>query len=271
MSYTPGTLFRAHVADKSKHYTALLLKNGAVLELKNPDTGVKSTFDSFDHWRASHPDCTLEIDASKSSGIVDGSDTHGFNYPAEKHKAYYFIQWVYSIVVELAPHLLTSEELRSAYNSMVDLCNKHKSELCHWYGDFKGMDRYSVMISNKYSWKREWEGYPGYFYYENRSYNNTRDSKYYSATEYTEARREILAVYKKIVALIEPTIKDSMKKKYNIMKTQKEIAKTKSSLKIVQKKLDELQSSLVWHTAHKKKTQTALAKLEGELRTLLTQ
>jgi hypothetical protein len=128
-SYAPGTLFRLYTNDetqsisfptKPKHYTAVLLKDGKVLEVKNPDTGLKNTFDSLEVWQSSRPDCTLKADESKSSGVLIGYDTSSFNYPTEKHSAYKWVQWCYSIVKEAAPQLLNSEEFKLAYNNMVE-------------------------------------------------------------------------------------------------------------------------------------------------------
>lgn len=82
-SYNPGTIFRCYPTVESKHYTAVLLKNGNVLEVKNPDSWDKTTFDSLEAWLASRPNGTLKIDDSKSFGIVIGSETDGFNYPTD--------------------------------------------------------------------------------------------------------------------------------------------------------------------------------------------
>ena len=165
-SYAPGTIFRIYSADKSKHYTAVLLKNGKVLETKNPDvthvdkaiaqtqaqaqTQVKKTFDTLDEWLLNHDatEDTVHIDKSKGSGVVIGSDTHGFNYPPENTQSFNWIQWCYSIVLEAAPHLLQSDKFRSEYNGMVDLCYKHQHELRHWGNFNANVQRYNTHILN---------------------------------------------------------------------------------------------------------------------------
>jgi hypothetical protein len=49
---TPGTLFRIYKKDSTAHYTAVLLKDGSVLEVKNPDTSnKKEKFASVALWR----------------------------------------------------------------------------------------------------------------------------------------------------------------------------------------------------------------------------
>lgn len=264
--FAPGTLFRARLSDDSKHYTAVLLKNGKVLEVKNPDTGVKSTFDSVELWQASHPDCLLEFDSSKASGTVISSDTNGFNYPTEKHPAYFFVRWLYSIVGEAAPQLLNSEGFMSLYNEMVELCNKHKNELYHYSWDFKGIKFYAPIKRNR-DWRKEWEGYPGHLDYNSYNYNgrnNNSNRKQYNRSQDEEARKEIITVYKQIVSMVEPLVKDYMEKKYKILQTQKQISQTKSTIKRSQKKIDKIQQDLEWHKSYMEKELGALAKLEEE-------
>lgn len=264
--FSPGTLFRARLSDNSKHYTAVLLKNGKVLEVKNPDTGLKSTFDSIELWQDSHRDCLLEFDASKAVGVVIDSSTNGFNYPTEKHPAYFFVQWLYSIVGEAAPQLLNSEGFMSLYNEMVELCNKHKNELYHYPWEFTGINRYAPIQRNK-NWRNEWEGYPGkldYNYDYCYSRNNNRNRKQYNKLQDEESRREILIVYNQIVSMVEPLVKDYMEKKFKILQTQKQISQTKAAIKRSQKKIDEIQRGLEWRKSCMEQDLNALAKLEEE-------
>lgn len=271
--FAPGTLFRARLSDDSKHYTAVLLKNGKVLEVKNPDTGVKSTFDNVELWQASHPDCLLEVDPSKGSGIVISSDTNGFNYPTDKDKAYHWIKWVYSIVGEGAPQLLTSEEFKTVFNEMVELCTKHKQELYHWDHQYWGKDRYSPYnLKNRQYGNDKWAGYPGYFYYENYYYApySGAGHKRYSTSDYNSARNEIIVAYKKIYDIVHPVISDYITKKQNILKTQYNISQSKASIKRLMKKKEQLQNSIKWYESTVVKEVENLQKYETELITAKT-
>jgi hypothetical protein len=270
-SYNPGTMFRIYAADNSKHYTAVLLKDGQVLEVKNPDTGKKETFPSLTMWRASHSatEEDVKVDASKSSGIVIGSDTSGFNYPTEKYSAYRWIQWCYSIVKEAAPQLLNSEEFKTAYNKMVELCTKHKQELSEWRNYNTGMNRYhpiNIHIATKNQYPGE---FPGRFHYQYYSYSPYSEPghKRYTATDYTEAGNELAAAYVAIVNIIKPEIESYMTKKYNIAETENDIRYRRSAIKRYEKKVSKLQYEINWYKSYIEKDTDTLAKLQEELNT----
>jgi hypothetical protein len=280
-TYAPGTLFRIYpkgesltspyTADNSKHYTALLLKDGQVLELKNPDSNKKETFPSFTMWRASHgaTEDEVKVDASKGSGVVIGSDTNGFNYPPAFGRVYRWVQWCYSIVKEASPQLLKSEEFKLAYNNMVELCNKHIGELTDWR-NYTGMNRYNtdnILICPKGQYRGEMCGFPGQFQYQYYSHSPYSGPGYkrYTTTDYAEASAEIGAGYVAIVNIIKPEIESYMTKKYNIHKTQKNISQLKAHIKRLEKKAAALQMSIDWA---KKRIETEIAdlkKYEGEL------
>jgi hypothetical protein len=278
-SYNPGTLFRLYSNDESqsisfpvkpKHYTAVLLKDGKVLEVKNPDTGLKNTFDSLEAWQLVRPDCTLKADESKSSGVVIGSDTVGFNYPTEKHNAYKWIQWCYSIVKEAAPQLLKSEEFKAAYNNMVELCTKHKQELSDWRRYSSGIYRYSpdniLVVTNKNQWRGEMSGFPGRFQYQNYSYSpySGLGHKRYTKEDYDKTGTEIGAAYVAIVNIIKPEIESYMTKKYNVAKTEKDISNSKALIKRYEKKVSKLQNEIDCYKSYIQKDTATLAKLEEE-------
>lgn len=271
-SYAPGTTFRIYTNDSpsisfpttgSKHYTAVLLKDGQVLEVKNPDTGKKETFPSLTEWCNARgvTENDVKVDSSKGSGIVVGSDTNGFNYPTERGSSYTWVKWLYQMVGEGAPQLLKSEEFKTLYNQMVELCNKHKQELRHWDYNFSGKSRYSPQnLKNNYI-SAKWTSYPGYFYNENYTFGQKR----YSAAEYDAARGEIVKVYKKICYIVEPLISDYMTKKHNILTTQRKIAQSNAAIKRLEKKAEQLQNSIKWNKSYIANEQANLAKYEGEL------
>ncbi len=270
-SYNPGTMFRIYSADNSKHYTAVLLKDGQVLEVKNPDTGKKETFPSLTMWRASHSatEEDVKVDASKSSGVVIGSDTSGFNYPTEKYSAYKWIQWCYSIVKEAAPQLLKSEEFKATYNKMVELCTKYKQELSDWRRYNTGVDRYkpdNILVATKNQYRGEMSGFPGRFQYQHYSYSpySGPGHKRYTATDYTEAGNELAATYVAIINIIKPEIESYMTKKYNIAKTENDIRYRQAAIKRYEKKLSKLQNEINWYKSYIEKDTAALAKLQEE-------
>ena len=279
MSYAPGTLFRIYTADNSKHYTALLLKDGKVLELKNPDTGKKETFPSLTMWRASHgaTEEDVKVDSSKSAGIVIGSNTNGFNYPTDRDSAYNWIKWCYSIVKETAPQLLEVEEFKTAYNNMVDLLTKHKKELCDYRTYSSGVNYYSPsniryeVNNNPYGYK--WCGFNGHFkndYYHHSYYSGGKSTTGYSKDDYDKARTEIVSAYKTIIDSIKPKIEDYMNKKFKIAKTEKDIRDKQAAIKRTEKKLNALQSTVDWYKSYIEKETANLAKMNMEFVTSKT-
>lgn len=270
-SYNPGTMFRIYSADNSKHYTAVILKDGQVLEVKNPDTGKKETFPSLTMWRASHSatEEDIKVDASKSSGVVIGSDTSDFNYPTEKHYAYKWVQWCYSIVKEAAQQLLKSEEFKLAYNNMVELCTKHKQELTDYRNYSSSMNRYSlnnILIATKNQYCGEMSGFPGRFQYQIYSYSpySGVGHKRYTARDYTQAGDELGAAYVAIVNIIKPEIETYMTKQHKIAQTKNDISYRQAAIKRYEKKLSNLQNQINWYKSYIENDTVALAKLQEE-------
>lgn len=62
--YPTGTTFRYFLSDSVKHYTAVMLKDGRVLEVKNPDSTEKETYEDLDEWLMSLPGDVHESDLS---------------------------------------------------------------------------------------------------------------------------------------------------------------------------------------------------------------
>jgi hypothetical protein len=210
----PGTLFRIQATERT-HYTAVLLKDGKVLEVKNPDTNnQKQTYDSFALWCQAHNTAqeSVIIDSSKGKSAALKTDSNGFKYQLPKRSAYRWINWVYSIVEECAPELFNSEEFKTAFNRMVDITTKHKSELSHWHYHFRPTQRYQ---KDKLGWLKEdtyqkWRGYTGDFGREsNREWHLRQNPtlQIYTRDEFVKAREEILVAYKAILDIIAPILK----------------------------------------------------------------
>lgn len=242
-SFAPGTLFRIY-KENNIHFTAVLLKNGKLLEVKNPTNGFKTTpYESLSDW-CQHHNTTQEdvkIDGSKASGTVviqDDAIASGFNYPTEKHPAFTWVRYLYSLVKELAPQLLESEDFKILYNLMVEVCTKHKDEL-NTTARTSGMGRYVPFRYSYSSGFSTWNGFPGYFHKE---YN--RGSKNYSREQYNQAREQIVTVYKNIYDMVTPVIGDIMDKKYKVLRSWQAVCSYKKKMTHLQKKISGLQSTI---------------------------
>jgi hypothetical protein len=224
-------------------------------------------------WRASHSatEEDVKVDASKSSGVVIGSDTLGFNYPTEKARTYKWVQWCYSIVKEAAPQLLNSEEFKAAYNNMVEVCTKHKQELTDWHNYRPGMKRYNLdnilIVNNKNQYRGVMSGFPGSFqyqYYSNSPYSGP-GYKRYTKEDYDKATTEIGAAYVAVVNIIKPEIEPYMPKKYKIAQTEYDIRDKRAAIKRYEKKVSKLQNEINWYTSYIKSDTDAITKLQEEL------
>jgi hypothetical protein len=154
MSYAPGTLFRAYNA--GQHTTAIQLKDGSVLQVKN----VRATYPSLDAWlvATSATRENLVVDTSKASGITVGADTHGFDYRRCYDPQYKWTNHCYALMLELTPHLLERADVRAAFNTLVDVCSKctHSDRFMFSY---RGRRSYTPYILN-YNDKHNAGGFP---------------------------------------------------------------------------------------------------------------
>lgn len=239
MYFTPGTIFRAYPkGEKSKHYSAILLKDGKVLEV-NSDTKNQSTYESLKVWKEIHSDCSIKIDTLY---------TNGFNVPTSKDGAYGWVRWCYSMVKEAAPHLLISEEFKIAYNKMVDVCDKYKDEIYYHMNDESSLiyryhiNNIEISTDRKGVWEWPWCGFCGYFYNENIYRNGILIG--HSREYYEIARKEIVEVYKPILDIIKPHIEKYMELKTQILETKNKIGKLKRSVARAENRLVDAQNKI---------------------------
>lgn len=273
MSYAPGTLFRISTPDKSNHFTAVLLKDGKVLEVKNPHTGKKEIFPSLTMWRASHgaSEEEVQVDASKGSGVVISSIADGFNYPTENISAYNWIRWCYSIVKEAAPQLLEVEEFKLAYNKMVEVCTKYKQELDDYRNYITGSNHYTStniqIINDKSHHLSRSYGFNIHFKYEQYMYSpySGIGHKRYSKEDYEQARKELGLAYVAVVEIIKPHIENYMEKKYKVLNTKNQLSKSKAKINRNLRKIESLKASIGYCERNIKYETNIIDKLEVEL------
>lgn len=130
----PGTLYRIYSDDNSKHYTTVLLENGKLLEVKNPDTKKKKTFDSLSQWCQSHntTEDRLEIDTSPEVvqfTILNKKLAIAFNYtelkyPKKTNYVHICTKYLYSLVEKTGHKIVEADEFKTAYNQLVTICKR---------------------------------------------------------------------------------------------------------------------------------------------------
>jgi hypothetical protein len=189
-----GTIIRLF-SGSEKHYTGILLKDGRVLEVKNPDTGIKTMHDSVEVWKQ-----TRHYDR-ESYDNTPISNTNGFHYPRENKDAYKWVQWCYSIVCEAAPQLLENEMLKIKYNKLVDKIENNTRIVL-------------VNVTNRYS--------P-----DNLSW----------IQKYMNVYTEFIELFRDIIGIVEPHVKEYMAKKIKILETKKQIKSNQRRLRHFEKKV----------------------------------
>lgn len=137
-TYAPRTLLRLFNDDKTAHVTGVVLKDGTLFDVK---THVK--YINVEEWKdRSGFTGELTVDASKAMGVVI-TDTHEFEYPSKNAYA----DWVFEILTELAPQLLTNEAVRNAHQKFIHACNKQQTSLrLHGSYFFQGECKYKTEL-----------------------------------------------------------------------------------------------------------------------------
>ena len=150
-SLTPNTILRFYeVNGKEEHYSAVILKDGSVIETKSPNgaanktdcTNAKKQYESIDAWRESlpgHPafeniivDAKKENEKEKSTKETSTKEKSvkeksvkapkkKCNVPSKKAgtTTRYWAIHIHSIMKEANPELLTREDVIDAYNQFV--------------------------------------------------------------------------------------------------------------------------------------------------------
>lgn len=269
MSFAPGTVFRAYTI-RGDHNTAVLLKDGSVLEVKNPHSNTKTTYPSIDAWMAHVKALRMKADTSGARGAIIGPAPEGIHYPTEDHRAYTWVRGLYSLVCELGPELLKSEEFAVAYNALVATCTKYKQELYHYSTLFKGYKRYAPLIVENVAINPPLAyRYPGYFPYSYMSKTPYTGAGHKSWTkeDYEAARDELEAGYIAVCQVVMPVIGKKMAKKYDIMWTRRRLNSAQSTIRRYLAKAKRCQIAADFHKAAADRISKSIPKWQQELST----
>lgn len=264
MSYVPGTLLRIFPdASSTKHFTTVVLNNNTLLEVKNPDScAKKDVFDTVELWCEARgvPVESVKVQPPKidqfNTPKIESSLT--FNVPTDKHGAYHWVRWCYSIVCEFAPHLLENYEFNTLYNQMIDICTKYKMLLWHDTDVNRYDPAYIHFIPNDSAndnipkFTSKYSGYMGRFF----SYKDVDEET---------CRREVITCYEQILHIIKPHIAEKMSKKWDITRTKKNIASSTRALSSVIRRITKLKADLYYSNKLKDKTENELITLQKKL------
>ena len=238
-THAPGTLFRSYNADRSAHNTAVLLKDGRVLELKNADGSPKKTHESYAAWLAERGVVadTVETDTAKAAGIVipNTDQPNGFHVNLKGMREYGSLAWpvwCYRLIAEAAPSLLDNPAVKVAFNTLADICEKYKPELS--YARHHTKDDFYNPTYLKYKEDYPMKGMDAHFYWESASQQQQRNG--WTKEMYAAAKQEIGAAYTVLYHLIAPQVCPFLEKKHGLIEATKKLKDAKSWLTHYDKK-----------------------------------
>ena len=222
-----GTIYRFYPDSRDSHYTAVQLRTGGILEVKNPAAAphTKTPFASVEEWIEARKGTlnTLETDTSRVAGraaakAVGASapptvDKGGFTVPKYAVHFNKWLIWCYEMIEEAAPDLLASDAVKTAYNNLVAACAKHTPDLRFTHFSTKGKHRYEQHFNWMDSPYYAWKGMPVIMKDEARWYTPKEDS-------FEPVRKELTPLYKALYDLVGQQLRTHVEA-YNAVKSAK--------------------------------------------------
>lgn len=267
MTYQVGTVFRLYNSDSSKHYTAIMLKDGKVMEVKNPDgERVGTKFNSVEEFKTERQmeGGKLVVDTSKACGLPIGEDTHGFKYPRVNEYHMWWSawpRWFYNVLLELAPQMLAREDVRDAYNSLVDAleaCDKRYITIYSSMSNNKSM-RFN-MDNLKWSEGAKFKGLPIYFANEYKGYGSNFKQK-----DFDEAREKILTHYKQLYDITHAELRAIMEKQDRAARLEGAIHDKVKAMGVVKRRIARLEDQLQGWQRYCAQMEEDVRKLQSEV------
>jgi hypothetical protein len=250
-TYLPGSLFRYYKEDGT-HYTAVLLKDGRVLEVKNPETKEKTKFASLAEWEEVRgcTDDKIQVDTERRpSRTATTEESNVMKYPRNNKTVNRQLRWYYDMMKECNPEMLDNEEIIKSYNALVDVCHKYYNELCPSYHFSRKCYKYSTnLLSNSaYSQWNKWCGFPAEFSSESYYYGTKK-----STMNFDEARQEILACYKPFYDLVHKDLHAFMQKKQKEIETLDKIKSYRAKITKTERTIERITRRYAYNLTHYK-------------------
>lgn len=250
-TYTKGSLFRYYKEDGT-HYTAVLLKDGGVLEVKNPETKEKTKFSSLAEWKEirGFTDDKIKVDTErKYTDTATTGESLVMKYPRNNKKINIQLRWYYDMMKECNPAMLDNEDIIKAYNALVDVCHKYYGELCPSYYFSRKCYKYStdLLSYSAFSQWNKWCGFPAELSSESYYYGSKK-----STMNFDEVRQEILACYKPFYDLVHKDLQAFMKKKEKERRTLSSIKEYKAKIARTERTIERITSRYVYNLTHYK-------------------
>jgi hypothetical protein len=254
------TLFRIFSNEqKDIHYTAVLLKNGTYLEVKNPDTNnTKVVYQTLEEWAKAHNsninDITnSEVSQSKTNNLKFNIISGNINTKTNLTGKFVWDVWYYHIIKTFDKSLLKNSEVIEAFNAFIDMYLKYKDKVnIQTFHLFQKYDKAEIYNPKNLSYHK-------YFSFSGETHESKWCGLCWSSKisykisinpeiqkeDYT-MRSEITECYKKFYDLISPTILPKMEKKFKVLTAYKKIMEEIQTHKIYKKRINVLQIKLYY-------------------------
>lgn len=254
------TLFRIFSNEqKDIHYTAVLLKNGTYLEVKNPDTNnTKVVYQTLEEWAKAHNSninniINSEVSQSKTNNLKFNIISGNINTKTNLTGKFVWDVWYYHIIKTFDKSLLKNTEVIEAFNAFIDMYLKYKDKVniqtFHLFQKYdkaeiynpKNLSYHKYFSINGETHESEW---CGLCWSSQNSYKISRNPEM-EKEDYT-MRSEITECYKKFYDLISPTILPKMEKKFKVLTAYKKIMEEIPVHKIYKNRINVLQIKLYY-------------------------
>jgi hypothetical protein len=128
--FAPGTVLTI------KDRLAIQRSNGNVLEVHGTE---RTTFSNVKEWESARGGSAIP-DGERILKV--GTNTRGFLYDWDYTNHSRFTNWLFEMISELAPALLDREDVRDAFNHLVETFKKYPAELFVWHMKMGTRQRY---------------------------------------------------------------------------------------------------------------------------------
>jgi hypothetical protein len=280
------TLFRLYSNDNSKHYTAVLCKDGKYLEVKNPDTNTKTVFDSLEAWceaRDKTMDDIKEEEYKKSQKP---------ELPELKiSDNFHFGKWLHNTINKFGKKLLKNPDVIKALNTFTDTYTKYHNKVYSSTYELRSIpEKYNPKYLTFRNTTKSWDGKEeedlwgnlGWNYVMGDYYNKTEEQKKVEQELAKQIRQEFKVAFKTICELVSPTIVPKLEKEYKTRLLKREMATNKRyverysrytrklmyMIELNMRKIQRLEKDLSSYTENKTKCQKKVDEIQKQLAAL---
>jgi hypothetical protein len=230
MSYITGTIFR--IKDDTRHITAVQLAGGNVLEVKNntQTDRIQKVFSTLSEWYTEYGISSTDmLQITSKDNTIPIKLIDGYSYPKtpniKTQLVFGWSKWLYRVLNECCPHLLERDDIKRAFNKMIEMCKECSNIIQLYYPSSKRQNLYetSYIIADSHR-NSEWEYIrarvtdPESLYFKINNYSRVLRPK--QLTDYNTKKNDFITAHTTLLSLITPELLPIMKikeKQYKVV------------------------------------------------------